>query len=60
MSTYTCAMCHGAFEGDRSQEEKVAEYERLFGRPFDPDEVASVCHECWVAMGCSHLDEVPS
>lgn len=44
---YRCADCHDEFLSDWSDEEAAAEYETLFGRPFDPDHVEALCDDCY-------------
>lgn len=53
MRTFTCEMCQGVFERERTDAEVQKEYERLFGE--SPDPKAMVCHNCWLAMGCDQI-----
>jgi hypothetical protein len=48
--TYTCVGCGKEFVSDWSDEKVQAEYEANFGLPFDPQNVAVLCDECYDAM----------
>ena len=43
--SYECFACNSVFD-DNSEAEAKAEYERKYGRPFDPKKVSIVCDAC--------------
>lgn len=44
---FTCSMCGGTFESERSEQEARAEYENTFGLDFHPETAARVCDGCF-------------
>jgi hypothetical protein len=52
---FTCAACHGTFVSESSDEERIAEYEKLFAQPIDAEPTEVVCDDCWKAMGCDRI-----
>lgn len=44
---YTCVRCKGRFVTETTDEEAEAEALRLYGVALDPDEVETICHECY-------------
>jgi hypothetical protein len=54
---FTCSLCRQEFESETSDEEKRAEFERIFGMAIDAEPVGEVCHPCWLAMGLDKVGE---
>ncbi len=44
--SYTCEMCRGTFESDRSDEEALIEAQQKYGELLG-DDPAVVCDDCW-------------
>jgi hypothetical protein len=44
---YTCARCREEYESRWPDEAAQAEYEEMFGRPFDPSEAVLLCDDCY-------------
>lgn len=47
--TFTCAFCGDTNEGS-PEDEAIAEYEKNFGKKFDPKEVVLICDDCYKLM----------
>ena len=49
-ATFECSECGITFRSCWDDSEAVAEFEDLFGVPFDPSRVAVLCGECYEKM----------
>lgn len=47
--TFTCARCRRTFPRDHDHD-AIAEYERNFSVPFDPENVAVLCDDCFTVF----------
>ena len=50
MATFRCAECGQTFSSSRDDSEARAEFESLFGMPYDPAFVTVVCDGCYENM----------
>ena len=58
--TYTCDHCGEECMSSWDDEHAVAEYERAYGKPYDPSQVAEVCDDCYRLLRAYQKTEVES
>ena len=49
-NTFTCAMCGGTFERNRSDQEAMEETRAIFGDDVTLEECDLVCDGCWQSI----------
>lgn len=48
---FTCCACRGTFHTDWSEEDAMAEFEKLYGSKGHKPTAARMCDDCWKAAG---------